>query len=127
MYLSDFTCSNGNVQAQWWTKPKTTGATKMSTSPIIVAYDGSPNADDAVALGNLLAHLTGAPLALAHVYRTPSQSPREGAGARGATPQARPPPGRGGAPPGGGVGGPCCPPPRVDPKPHGDGIPPGRP
>jgi len=52
----------------------------MPTSPIIVAYDGSPNADDAVALGNLLAHLTGAPLALAHVYRTPSQSPREGAG-----------------------------------------------
>jgi nucleotide-binding universal stress UspA family protein len=52
----------------------------MSTSPIIVAYDASPNADDAVALGNLLAHLTGAPLALAHVYRTPSQSPRDGAG-----------------------------------------------
>jgi nucleotide-binding universal stress UspA family protein len=52
----------------------------MSTSPIIVAYDGSPNADDAVALGNLLAHVTGAPLALAHVYRSPSQSPREGAG-----------------------------------------------
>jgi nucleotide-binding universal stress UspA family protein len=52
----------------------------MSTSPIIVAYDGSPNADDAVALGNLLAHMTGAPLALAHVYRTPSQSPRDGAG-----------------------------------------------
>src|SRR5215469_2449157 len=52
----------------------------MPTSPIIVAYDASPNADDAVALGNLLAHLTGAPLALAHVYRTPSQSPRDGAG-----------------------------------------------
>jgi nucleotide-binding universal stress UspA family protein len=52
----------------------------MSTSPIIVAYDASPNADDAVALGNLLAHVTGAPLALAHVYRTPTQSPREGAG-----------------------------------------------
>jgi nucleotide-binding universal stress UspA family protein len=52
----------------------------MPASPIIVAYDGSPNADDAVALGNLLAHLTGAPLALAHVYRTPSQSPRDGAG-----------------------------------------------
>jgi nucleotide-binding universal stress UspA family protein len=52
----------------------------MSTSPIIVAYDASPNADDAVALGNLLAHVTGAPLALAHVYRTPSQSPRAGAG-----------------------------------------------
>jgi nucleotide-binding universal stress UspA family protein len=52
----------------------------MSTSPIIVAYDGSPNADDAVALGNLLARVTGAPLALAHVYRTPSQSPRDGAG-----------------------------------------------
>jgi len=53
----------------------------MPTSPIIVAYDGSPNADDAVAAGNLLAHVTGAPLALAHVYRTPSQSPRDGAGA----------------------------------------------
>ena len=53
----------------------------MPTSPIIVAYDGSPNADDAVALGNQLAQLTGAPLALAHVYRTPSQSPRDGAGA----------------------------------------------
>jgi nucleotide-binding universal stress UspA family protein len=52
----------------------------MPASPIIVAYDASPNADDAVALGNLLAHLTGAPLALAHVYRTPSQSPRDGAG-----------------------------------------------
>ena len=52
----------------------------MSASPIIVAYDASPNADDAVALGNVLAHLTGAPLALAHVYRTPSQSPRDGAG-----------------------------------------------
>jgi nucleotide-binding universal stress UspA family protein len=52
----------------------------MSTSPIIVAYDGSPNADDAVALGNLLARVTGAPLALVHVYRTPSQSPRDGAG-----------------------------------------------
>jgi nucleotide-binding universal stress UspA family protein len=53
----------------------------MPTPPIIVAYDGSPNAEDAVALGNLLAHVTGAPLALAHVYRTPSQSPRDGAGA----------------------------------------------
>jgi nucleotide-binding universal stress UspA family protein len=52
----------------------------MSTSPIIVAYDASPNADDAIALGNLLAHVTGAPLALCHVYRTPGQSPREGAG-----------------------------------------------
>ena len=52
----------------------------MSTAPIIVAYDGTPNADDAVALSGLLAHVTGAPLALAHVYRTPSQSPREGAG-----------------------------------------------
>jgi nucleotide-binding universal stress UspA family protein len=52
----------------------------MSTSPIIVAYDASPNADDAVALGKLLAHATGAPLALAHVYRSPSQSPRDGAG-----------------------------------------------
>jgi nucleotide-binding universal stress UspA family protein len=52
----------------------------MPASPIIVAYDGSPHADDAVALGNLLAHLTGAPLALAHVYRTPTQSPRDGAG-----------------------------------------------
>ena len=47
----------------------------MPTSPIIVAYDGSPNADDAVALGNLLAHLTGAPLALAHV-RWASRLPR---------------------------------------------------
>jgi nucleotide-binding universal stress UspA family protein len=52
----------------------------MPTSPIIVAYDASPNAEDALALGNLLAHVTGAPLALAHVYRTPSQSPRDGAG-----------------------------------------------
>ena len=53
----------------------------MLTSPIIVAYDGSPNADDAVVLGNLLANLTDAPLALAHVFRAPSQSPRDGTSA----------------------------------------------
>src|SRR5262245_19049221 len=53
----------------------------MPTSPIIVAYDASPNADDAVALGNLLANVTEAPLALAHVCRPPSQNPRDGAGA----------------------------------------------
>src|ERR1700757_3598335 len=53
----------------------------MLTSPIIVAYDGSPNADDAVVLGNPLAHLTDAPLALPHVFRAPSQSPRDGTSA----------------------------------------------
>ncbi len=50
------------------------------SSTILVAYDGSPNADDAVAVGQLLAKLTGSELTLAHVYR--AGPPR---GARGAT------------------------------------------
>src|SRR5437763_13973856 len=37
---------------------------------IIVAYDGTAHADDAVALGVLLASCCEAPLTLAHVYRT---------------------------------------------------------
>ncbi|MHB8491406.1 MAG: universal stress protein [Solirubrobacteraceae bacterium] len=48
-------------------------------SPIIVAYDGSPNADDAVVLGRLLADATHAPLALAHVYRAAGPDQHEGA------------------------------------------------
>lgn len=40
---------------------------------VLVAYDGSPNADDAVALGRLLARLTGSDLTLAHVYRAASR------------------------------------------------------
>jgi nucleotide-binding universal stress UspA family protein len=51
----------------------------MSTPPIVVAYDGSPNADDAAALGRLLADASGAPLALAHIYRAPSRSLRHSA------------------------------------------------
>src|ERR1700674_873126 len=52
--------------------------TAMS-SPIIVAFDGSPNADDAVVLGRLLADASDASLALAHVYRAPRPSLRRSA------------------------------------------------
>ena len=51
----------------------------MSNSPIIVAFDGSPNADDAVVLGRLLADASGASLALAHVYRAPRPGLRRSA------------------------------------------------
>jgi nucleotide-binding universal stress UspA family protein len=36
---------------------------------IVVAYDGTPHADDGLALAHTLGELLGAPLALAHVYR----------------------------------------------------------
>jgi nucleotide-binding universal stress UspA family protein len=49
------------------------------SSTILVAYDGSTNADDAVALGRLLAQLTGSQLALAHIYRAGSQHGTNGA------------------------------------------------
>ena len=49
------------------------------SSPILVAYDGSPNADDAVVLGQTLARLTGAELVLAHIYRTVQPHPTAGA------------------------------------------------
>src|SRR5262249_44289836 len=55
------------------------GAHAMSNRPIIVAYDGSPNADDAAVLGRLLAAASGAPLALAHVYRAPTPAVRRSA------------------------------------------------
>jgi nucleotide-binding universal stress UspA family protein len=48
----------------------------MPNRPIIIAYDGSPNADDAAVLGRLLAAGSGAPLALAHVYRAPEPAVR---------------------------------------------------
>ncbi len=38
-------------------------------SSIIVAYDGTPHADDALVLGDALSSLLGAPIALAHVHR----------------------------------------------------------
>jgi nucleotide-binding universal stress UspA family protein len=51
------------------------------TAPILIAYDGTPHADDAIALARLLAQATGAPLELAHVHRagataSPSLAPR---------------------------------------------------
>ena len=49
------------------------------SSTILVAYDGSPNADDAVAVGQLLAKLTGSELALAHIYRAGHQRGSHGA------------------------------------------------
>jgi nucleotide-binding universal stress UspA family protein len=56
----------------------------MANAPIIVAYDASPNADDAVALAAALAERTDAPLALAHVYRAPHPDSRTSpAGLRG--------------------------------------------
>jgi len=51
----------------------------MLNSPIIVAYDGSPNADDAVVLGRLLADASHASLALAYVYRAARPSPHRAA------------------------------------------------
>jgi nucleotide-binding universal stress UspA family protein len=55
----------------------------MTSFPILIAYDGTSNADDAVALGSLLAEATGAPLLLAHVYpATPPSWPGDGASAR---------------------------------------------
>ena len=42
----------------------------MSRLPVIVAYDGSPNSHDAVALGGVLARACEAPLMLASVYRS---------------------------------------------------------
>lgn len=48
-------------------------------APVIVAYDGSANADDAVLLGRDLARLTGGELVLAHVYRTAQPQPTTGA------------------------------------------------
>jgi nucleotide-binding universal stress UspA family protein len=49
------------------------------SSTILVAYDGSPNADDAVAVGQLLAKLTGSELALAHIHRAGPQRGSHGA------------------------------------------------
>ena len=48
----------------------------MNDFTLIVAYDGSSHADDAVVLGNLLARDYDSPLVLAHAYRT---SPTGGA------------------------------------------------
>lgn len=39
------------------------------SAPILIAYDGTPHAEDAIALARALSSATGAPLALAHVYR----------------------------------------------------------
>jgi nucleotide-binding universal stress UspA family protein len=52
----------------------------MPTSPVIVAHDGSPNADDALALGRALASAGDAPLALASTYRPAPAGPRDGEG-----------------------------------------------
>ena len=49
------------------------------SSTILVAYDGSPNADDAVAFGRLLAQLTGSELTLAHIHGTRPQRGTRGA------------------------------------------------
>jgi nucleotide-binding universal stress UspA family protein len=49
------------------------------SSTILVAYDGSPNADDAVAAGRLLAQLTGSQLTLAHIHTTRPQRGTRGA------------------------------------------------
>lgn len=48
-------------------------------SPIVVAYDGSQNADDAVVLGQALAQLTGGELVVAHIYRLAVPQPTSGA------------------------------------------------
>jgi nucleotide-binding universal stress UspA family protein len=53
------------------------------TDKIVVAYDGTPHAGDAVALARLLAEATDGQLALAHVHRadrapSPSQAPPSG-------------------------------------------------
>jgi nucleotide-binding universal stress UspA family protein len=40
---------------------------------IIVAYDGTPQAEDALALGHALSELVGGPIALAHVHRADPQ------------------------------------------------------
>ncbi len=50
------------------------------SAPILIAYDGTPHADDAIALARALSSATGAPMALAHVYRaeasgSPSAAP----------------------------------------------------
>jgi nucleotide-binding universal stress UspA family protein len=45
------------------------------SGPVFVAYDGTPRADDAVALGRVLAQLTGSELALAHIYRAAPSRP----------------------------------------------------
>jgi nucleotide-binding universal stress UspA family protein len=48
-------------------------------APIIVAYDGTPQANDALALARLLSDELGAPLALAHMYRAdPRDRPPSG-------------------------------------------------
>jgi nucleotide-binding universal stress UspA family protein len=47
--------------------------------PVIVAYDGSPNAEDAFALGALLADAGAGRLALAHVYRAAQPGPQSSA------------------------------------------------
>lgn len=49
------------------------------SGPIIVAYDGTTNADDAVALARQLAQLSGHALVLAHVYRNAAPRPGHGA------------------------------------------------
>jgi nucleotide-binding universal stress UspA family protein len=51
----------------------------MTSSKIIVAYDGTSSGDDAVVLGGELAARLGAQLQLAHVYRT---TPGDGDSAR---------------------------------------------
>src|SRR5262245_36576818 len=51
----------------------------MPNRPIIVAYDGSPNADDAAVFGSLLAAASAAPLILAHVYGAPKPAVRRSA------------------------------------------------
>ena len=45
------------------------------SSDLIVSYDGSPNDDDALALGRLLA-LTGAALSLAYIRHSREFDPR---------------------------------------------------
>jgi nucleotide-binding universal stress UspA family protein len=55
----------------------TKGSVAMNDFTLIVAYDGTAHADDAVVLANLLARDCQLPLVLAHVYR---QSPGAGPG-----------------------------------------------
>ncbi|TMK39394.1 MAG: hypothetical protein E6G56_11145 [Actinobacteria bacterium] len=54
----------------------------MDQAPIIVAYDGSPHAEDALALAAALADAGASRLAVAHVYRAPRSGVRTGAASR---------------------------------------------
>lgn len=51
--------------------------------PILIAYDASPNAEDALLLGRRLHELTGAPLALATVHRADPRVTRPSAAVHG--------------------------------------------